>query len=221
MLFVDDSQTQTVKYDRFLNQCVGSDDQVDVPRGDGLLSLALFFDLEASGQKLDAIGRISEPEFDIAGVLFGQNLCRRHERGLVPILDRDDHSLDGDYRLSAADVSLQQSVHRFVAGHIIDDLFQCPLLRVGRIEGQDCADSFANAIGDLDMGCLGLTDSLAATHAQSHGQPEELFEDQASVCRRPRLIVFLDRCILSGEVSVTQSLAERYDLATVDHFSRQ
>ena len=66
----------------------------------------------AAGQQIDAEpGRGQQPR-DVAVVLRGQDLGRRHERHLQAVLHRDDRRQQRDDRLAGADVALQQPVHR-------------------------------------------------------------------------------------------------------------
>src|SRR5262249_22626661 len=216
MLFVDHREAELSELNRILNQRVSADDQVDVARSDGLLHLALLFRLETPREQFDAVRRQAEPAPNVAGVLFGQNFRRRHQRRLVAVLDRDDHRLNRDNRLAAAHVALQQAVHRLVAGHIVDDLFQRPLLGLGRMKGQYRTHGIAHAVGDLYDLALRLADTLAPAQAQREREPEELLEDQSPVRGRTRQIVIVDRRIVGGKMDFPQSVEARDQVAARD-----
>src|SRR5215813_8728360 len=221
MLFVDHGEAQTFELHRVLNKRVRADDQVDVARGDGCLNLALLFRLQTTGKQLDAIRGVGEPAPNVAGVLLGQNLRRRHQGRLVAVLDRDDHRLNRDDRLAAAHVALQQAVHRLVAGHIIDNLFQRPLLRLGRMERQYRTYGLAHAVGDLDDLSFRLADALAPAQAQRKREPEELLEDQSPVRGRTRQVVIVDRRIVGGKMDFPQSVEARDQIAARDNLIGQ
>ena len=64
-------------------------------------------------------------------MLFGKNLRRRHQRGLVAILHRGKHRNQGDNGLAATDVALQQTIHRGVRLHVFENFFDYPSLSIG------------------------------------------------------------------------------------------
>ena len=69
-------------------------------------------------------------------MLLGQDLRRRHERGLIPGLHAEQHRRDGDERFARADVALEQSVHRPRRLEIGADFGDGAALRAGRREGE-------------------------------------------------------------------------------------
>src|SRR5579883_2888085 len=69
-------------------------------------------------------------------MLAREQLGRRHERSLPPSLDRRQHRKQGDDRLAAADITLQQAKHALAARHVALDLAQRPLLRAGQRVGE-------------------------------------------------------------------------------------
>ncbi len=62
-------------------------------------------------------------------MLLGQNFGRRHERNLPAALDRLQRGERGDDRLAAADVTLQQPLHRRRTLEIVTDFPPHALLR--------------------------------------------------------------------------------------------
>ena len=186
---------------------------------DRRVQLALLRGAQAAREQLDAVGRPGEDALDVARVLLGENLGRGHQRRLVAVLDGDDHGLDGDDRLAAADVALEQAVHRPVARQVVDDLLERALLRAGRREGEDRAHRLADAVGDLDDRALRLAHPLAAADAERDGEPEELLEDEPPVRRRARLVVGLDRRVVGREVRLAQRLAARDERLARDHLA--
>ena len=62
-------------------------------------------------------------------VLLGQHLGRREDDALAPAVECCQHRRQGDHGLARTDVTLQQSVHRFRARHVLGDLGEHPTLR--------------------------------------------------------------------------------------------
>ena len=76
----------------------------------------------AAGQQRQAhAGRFGERR-DGGVMLARQQLGRRHERRLRAGLDADQHGEEGDQRLAAADIALQQPDHALGLGHVGLDL---------------------------------------------------------------------------------------------------
>ena len=69
-----------------------------------------------------------------ARVLLGEQFGRRHDRGLVVVLDREQRGEQRDDRLAAPHVALQQAVHAQRAGHVLHDLARRAHLRAGELE---------------------------------------------------------------------------------------
>ena len=76
-----------------------------------------------------------EPRGELPVMLLGEDLGRRHHRCLPPALDGADAPERGDNRLAAADVALQQAVHRVGFGEVTLDLAPGAGLRRGEPEG--------------------------------------------------------------------------------------
>ena len=69
-------------------------------------------------------------------VLLGQNLRRRHDGRLVPAFHHMETGQEGNDRLSAPHISLDQPVHGMGSLHILLDLCQNPLLGTGQSKGE-------------------------------------------------------------------------------------
>ena len=101
-------------------------------------------------------------------VLLGQDLGGGHERGLVAVLHARPPSA------SSATIVLPEPTSpctsRFIgcgALHVVGDLAQHALLRLGQAEGQDLLHRLARAVGDLEGGALGpLAAPLRACRAR-------------------------------------------------------
>ena len=69
-------------------------------------------------------------------MLLGEDLGRRHQRSLVTGLGGMQHGQRGDDGLAAADIALQQPLHRMRAGQVRGDLAPGAALGGGKREGQ-------------------------------------------------------------------------------------
>ncbi len=77
--------------------------------------------LVAAGEHVEAdAGGLGERR-ERGEMLAGEDLGRRHHRGLAAGLDRREHGEQGDQGLARADIALQQAVHP-AASHVGGDL---------------------------------------------------------------------------------------------------
>ena len=147
VLLVDDCQAQARELHLRLDDGVRADDQRRRAALDGgQHGRALFFLLAAGepGHLLPARGQQGrEPLGQLGKVLLGQDLGGRHEGGLVTAVDRAAGGERGDDGLAAADIALQQALHRMRALQIATDLGQGALLCGRQGERQRCAQRIA------------------------------------------------------------------------------
>ena len=67
-------------------------------------------------------------------MLFGKYLGRRHQCRLIAVFHRGEHREKRDDRLAAADVALDQPVHRRVGLQVAEDLADDLFLGAGQRE---------------------------------------------------------------------------------------
>ena len=80
-------------------------------------------------------------------MLLRQDLGRRHEGDLEPVLHCHERGDQRDDGLAGTDVSLQQPVHGLRPLHVADDFAERLLLIAGQLEGQDLpADSRISSV---------------------------------------------------------------------------
>ena len=110
-------------------------------------------------------------------MLTGQQFGGGQQRPLVPRPDGRPQGRGGHQGLAAADVPLQQAVHRGLTGHIAQDLVHRPALRPGggkrngRPEGRGVSPAHGGAGG-------GGTAALEQAHPQL--QHQQLLKDEAA-----------------------------------------
>ena len=146
MLLVDDREPELLELHTPLHQRMRPDDQRDRARGDFGELVAPRRGRGRSGQQRDPKPRLLQEPGDVAEVLLGEDLGRRHERDLQTVLHRDERRQQRHDRLAGPDVALQQPVHRLRPLHVLDDLFQRRPLAVRQLERQHAARRLANAI---------------------------------------------------------------------------
>jgi hypothetical protein len=81
-------------------------------------------------------------------VLLGQHLGRREQGRLELVGDADEHRVERDDRLAAADVALEQAVHRLAALEVREDLPEGRLLRLREREREPAADALVEQAVD-------------------------------------------------------------------------
>jgi hypothetical protein len=104
--------------------------------------------LQAAGEPGHFDAQRFQPGGELAVMLLGEDFGRRHQRRLVAGLDRVQHGQRGDHGLAAADVALQQALHRMRLAEVGGDLAPGALLRAGQANGSDASSaSVSFAVG--------------------------------------------------------------------------
>ena len=136
MLFIDHGQGQVGEVDAGLEQRVGADRDVDLATGDARQAVLLGLAFGRGGDPGDLHAERFQPFVHFQIELFGQNFGRRHHRHLAARRQRRQQGERRDQRLAAADIALQQTVHRMRPRQVAMNFLQCPALRAGQREGQ-------------------------------------------------------------------------------------
>ncbi len=144
---------------------------------------------------------------EIQEVLRGEDFRRGQDRRLVAVFHGDHCRLRGDDRLAAADVALQQAVHRRRRGHVAGDLAEHALLRRRGLERQHLLHLLAHPLGELEGDACGGA-LLAALERHAGLQPEELLEDEPELLRRPELVQQVQVRVLRRKMQRAQRLRE-------------
>ncbi len=146
VLLVHDHQAQARECDRIFEQRVRPDDQLRFARAARARRCRAW--QRASGRS-PAAPRDSRPARTRACadkiMLHGENFRRRHQRHLLTVFDHDGGRLERHDGFPAADVALQQAVHRLGAFEIGGDFRQHSLLRRGGLEGKNALERFSYA----------------------------------------------------------------------------
>src|SRR6185437_2020234 len=115
--------------DAFLEERVRADREWRLAARQRFDRLAALSRRQRSRKPRDFDADITEPSLELAQMLLGEDLGRRHERDLPAALDRLQRGERGDDRLAGADVALQQPLHRHRALEVVGDLAPDALLR--------------------------------------------------------------------------------------------
>ena len=129
VLLVDDGKRHPLEDDRLLDQRMGADQEVDLSGRHRLAHLLLGARRQRAGEPAHPYRLRGQPGNQLVAMLLRQDLRRRHQRSLVARADGLHRGKRRDDRLAAADVALQQPVHRLRAGEVGADLRPDALLR--------------------------------------------------------------------------------------------
>jgi hypothetical protein len=112
VLLVDDGQAEAGELHLVLDQGMGADRDRRLASADfcDRRILVLLFQAARQPGHFDAQRR--QPGGELAVMLLGEDFGRRHQRRLVAGLDRVQHGQRRDDGLAAADIALQQALHR-------------------------------------------------------------------------------------------------------------
>ena len=177
MLLVGDDQPEMVVGHALGDQRVRADHRLPFARRDGLVGQMLVFRRERAGQQAAAYAQRLEQLLRRFVVLRGENFGGRHQRALPAAPDRGVHRGEGDGRLAAAHVALNQPRHREGRAHIGEHLVKHASLRVCRGKGQRIPVFVRARIGTVDHHALAL---CAAHQPQADLKEEKLLERQSA-----------------------------------------
>lgn len=105
-----------------------------------------FFVIEPAEQRTFK-AQLGKQRLKESVMLLCEKLGGRHERRLIPVIDRDIRGGGGDGGLAASHVAAEDSLHRNGFPHICGDLRNAPLLRSGKLIGKKTAHTGRVRIG--------------------------------------------------------------------------
>ena len=182
VLLVDNHQRKTVKLHLLLEDGVRADNHLHLPAGNSLLLRKARFAFLLPGKPAYFNPERRKPGAEIVGVLFSQQLGRRHQRHLFAVGDGAQGGQRGDQGFTGAYVSLHQTHHRHVQRHIALDLGGDPRLRAGGLKGQGGQQLiFQGIVGAERQGVIALGACPQRQHAEVMRQ--QLFQNQALLRR--------------------------------------
>ena len=209
VLLVDGDEAEAGELDLVFDEGVRADDELRFAGADAFERGLFFGELEAADEKLDAIAAGSEDAARGKIMLDGENFRGRHERGLGGVFDGDDGGLERDDGFAAADVALEQAVHRSGLFQVGGDFREDAFLRGGRFEGQDALERFADFFfADAEGDGVFLARGFAV-EGEAELVKKKLFEDEALLRRRAKCVELFERFSRLGKMNVDQRFAAR------------
>ena len=200
VLLVDDHKRQIAKSGLATHKRLRADDDLRFPRTDPLEGrraalgrLAPQQELDADATGTDSSLLIAKEPLERGEVLAGQELRRGHQRCLIagrpavgprrgtgdPGGDRGEDAIERHGRLAAADIPLEEPVHRFRAGHVGGNLGANARLGRGEVVGEAGPDPSVDAGIEGDRWSSAALLLPAAVHAQRQLEHEQLLVDKA------------------------------------------
>ena len=211
VLLVGHDEAQLFIFHILTEQGVGADDEVELARLEGRLDLALLLRGHGAGQPPNAKPQRPEQFRQRVGVLFGQDLGRRHEGGHIAVFKTVVDQRRRDEGLAAAHVALHQPVHDRAGVHVGDGLLHRAALRPGGGEGESRPEAAEITLLHADARVLR---PLAPHPAEGAGEDEELLKDEPPPGQ-------IERFKVSGKVDVFKGVAGLRKLAALPHVVRQ
>ena len=136
MLLICDREPQRGELHRFLDECMGADDDVHLMRRDARDHLLPLLRRQVPREEADADGHTFEQMLERIIVLAREDLRRRHQRALEAVLHGLDEREQREYRLAGADIPLDEPTHGNRSLHIAADLLPDLCLVVRQRERQ-------------------------------------------------------------------------------------
>ena len=136
LLLVHDHEPEVLEHDVLLEQAVGADQDVDLPRRQGRQDLALFLARAKPAHRLDCHRVPGHALPEAVEVLLGEDGGGDKHRHLTAALDRLECRPDRHLRLPETDVAADQPVHGAGLLHVGFRLLDGPELVAGLREGE-------------------------------------------------------------------------------------
>ena len=202
MLLVDDRQAQPGELDLVFDQGVGADHDRRVATGNPCEHRFLAALFQAAGEPRDFEPEGSKPRRQLAVMLLGEDLGGSHQGRLITRFDRMQHGQRGHHRLAAADVALQQALHRMRLIEVAGDFLPGTLLRPGQAKGQCGQQRRGQGRRRLQAWCAARTSG-----GISAAQAELLRQQFVELNPAPgRIVAGFERCLRHLRRRVVQAL---------------
>ena len=161
LLLVDNHEAQLLELDRFRQQCVGADDDVDNAVFDALAGALGFGRRDQPRQSPDFDREALKARDEGRIMLAREQGGRADQRDLVSGHRGDERGAQRDLGLAEADIAAHQPVHRLAAGQILEHLADRAILVLGFLIGE--------AVDELRIGRIGFEQSPGAGRADRGG----------------------------------------------------
>ena len=189
MLLVDGDEAEARELDLVFDKRVRADDELGFAGADAFERGCFFCALEAADEEFDAITAGSQNAARGKIMLHGENFRGRHERGLAAVFDGDDGGLERDDGLAAADVALQEAIHRGGLFEVGGNFAKTRFCAAVGLKGKDALDGFADFFfADAEGDGVFLARGFAVER-EAELVEKKFFEDEALLRRSERNVL--------------------------------
>jgi len=179
MLLVDGHEAEAAKLDVIFNESMCADDELCFAGANSVARSGFFGGLQATDEELDSVAPGSQNAPRRKEMLHGENFRGGHESSLAAIFHGNDGGLQSYDGFPTAHVALKQPIHRHRLFEVSGDFGENAFLRVGRFEGEDALQSFANfVLADAKGNGVFLANGPAAK-CKTELIQKKLLEDEA------------------------------------------
>ena len=176
-----------------------------------------------AGEQADSHAALGQHLAQRAEMLAGEDLGRRHQRRLISVSHGQQHRVDGHHRLAAADVAVQEAVHRGRAIHVGGDLANRLILPGGQLPGEQPANAGVDSRRCFEQRSIAAGQLPVPLHRQRELQNEQLLIDESPLgLQEPRGVVrkmnlakrlFQRPDVLRREIRFGKNLVEQIGVA--------
>ena len=211
MLLIGDDKSEIGVLHILGKQRMRADDKVKVTVSERGLDLTLLFCGHRTREQPDPQTERSEDAKQRVKMLLCQNFRRSHERTHVSAFCSVPYKRRRNERFAAADIALNEPVHRLARLHIGKGIAHRPPLRISRCKGQGRPKLVK--VTRLHLISVGLA-VLSLHPAESAGEQEQLLEYQPAPCKLQggeiggKVNVFICKARLRKRVFFTQRLRQ-------------
>src|SRR5712692_201986 len=209
MLLVNGDEAKAREFDVVFYESVSADDELGFAGTNAIENGGFLRGFQATDERLDAIACFGENATRGKKVLDGEDFRGSHERGLRAVFDGDYRSLQGDDGFAAADVALEETIHRGGLFEVGGDFGENALLRSGGLEGEDALEGFADGVFAQAEGNGVFLASGLAIESQAELIEEKFFEDEPLLRGRTKGVQGVEGFAGFRKVCVNQSFAAR------------
>src|SRR5260370_9041293 len=204
VMLVNGDETEAGEGDVVFDERVGADDELRFAGANALEDGGFLSGFQAADEELDAIASFGEDAARGKKMLDGENFRGGHQSSLRVVFDGDHGGLERDDGFAAADVALEETIHRGRLFEVGGDFGQDPFLGGGGLEGGDALERLAEGVfaGAEGEGVF-LTSGLSC-ESWAEMIEEKFLEDEALLRGGTKSVQGVEGCAGFGEVGVNE-----------------
>src|SRR6266852_4868610 len=179
VLLVNGDEAEAGEFDVVFDEGVGADDELRFAGANALEDGGFLRSFQTADEELDAIACFGEDAARGKKMLDGKNFRGGHESGLRAVFDGDDGGLQRDDGFAAANVALEETIHRGRLFEVGGDFPEDALLCSSGLEGEDALEGFADGVFAEAEGDGVFLASGFAVEREAELIEEKFLEDEA------------------------------------------